>query len=348
MDAMPAQDAADQRLVALVRESPFPVFVVRLSDSRFLEVSDSLVEFAGRSRADLLDANLLDYVVDPEVARHSMSLLAEGKIDGYTRRAAYQRPDGESVRVDVRFSAYADECPRTRAIATLLATPDEDAAAQLRTFRDADDNFVLGTVDSHWNIDRITSDVARLLDVPPEALLGTSALSAVHPEDVPLVLLLAAHATEAPGGSTGRIRLRAAGGGWALCRLSLLPLAGDAPASFAFAVSPASADRQPAVRTRELEDHLRRIAREVAASGVAAWANHMPTAAELPELSRLSSREYEIVVRLAAGDRVPGIARSLFLSESTVRNHLTSVYRKFSVRSQTELLTRLRMVEQLG
>jgi DNA-binding CsgD family transcriptional regulator len=35
------------------------------------------------------------------------------------------------------------------------------------------------------------------------------------------------------------------------------------------------------------------------------------------------------------------IARALFLSESTVRNHLTSVYRKFGVGSQHELLSRL-------
>lgn len=53
---------------------------------------------------------------------------------------------------------------------------------------------------------------------------------------------------------------------------------------------------------------------------------------------RLSSREQEIVTRLVNGDRVPAIARSLYLSQSTVRNQLTSVYRKLNVRSQQELL----------
>jgi PAS domain S-box-containing protein len=52
----------------------------------------------------------------------------------------------------------------------------------------------------------------------------------------------------------------------------------------------------------------------------------------------LSPREREIVVRLLAGDRVPAIARALYLGQSTVRNHLTAVYRKLSVRSQQELI----------
>jgi DNA-binding CsgD family transcriptional regulator len=98
-------------------------------------------------------------------------------------------------------------------------------------------------------------------------------------------------------------------------------------------------------RVRELEDHLRRIAREVTASGVAALGTSMPTALEVPAVARLTSREYEIVVRLAAGQRVPGNARQLFLSESTIRNHLTSAYRKFGVSSQVELLERLRLHE---
>ena len=34
----------------------------------------------------------------------------------------------------------------------------------------------------------------------------------------------------------------------------------------------------------------------------------------------------------------PEIARSMYLSQSTVRNHLTAVYRKFGVHSQRELL----------
>jgi PAS domain S-box-containing protein len=59
-------------------------------------------------------------------------------------------------------------------------------------------------------------------------------------------------------------------------------------------------------------------------------------------LDRLSRRELEVVRMLLLGDRVPVIARHLFVSQSTVRNHLSSVFRKLRVRSQQELIVLLR------
>ncbi|MEO9237756.1 MAG: PAS domain S-box protein [Jatrophihabitantaceae bacterium] len=62
----------------------------------------------------------------------------------------------------------------------------------------------------------------------------------------------------------------------------------------------------------------------------------------VPGLARLSRREFEVVRMLLLGDRVPVIARQLFVSQSTVRNHLSSVFRKLRVRSQQELIVLLR------
>jgi DNA-binding CsgD family transcriptional regulator len=59
---------------------------------------------------------------------------------------------------------------------------------------------------------------------------------------------------------------------------------------------------------------------------------------DLPGLSRLTGREREIVTRLVEGDRPPLIAASLDLSQSTVRNHLASVFGKLGVGSQQGLL----------
>lgn len=42
------------------------------------------------------------------------------------------------------------------------------------------------------------------------------------------------------------------------------------------------------------------------------------------------------------GERVPGIARDLFISASTVRNRPTAIFAKVGVHSQEELLARLR------
>jgi len=59
------------------------------------------------------------------------------------------------------------------------------------------------------------------------------------------------------------------------------------------------------------------------------------------QLENLSPREVDIVARILRCERVPTIARSLYLSASTVRNHLSSIYRKVGVHSQVELIEAL-------
>ena len=91
-------------------------------------------------------------------------------------------------------------------------------------------------------------------------------------------------------------------------------------------------------RVAELEGHLRRIVGEVQAAGIAAAfpGDAMPLSTE--RLENLSPRELDIVSRMLRGERVPTIARSLHLSASTVRNHLSKIYRKVGVHSQVELI----------
>lgn len=82
---------------------------------------------------------------------------------------------------------------------------------------------------------------------------------------------------------------------------------------------------------------LERIAAVLAESGhrIAVAEPGLP---DLPELTSLSSREREILQRLVSHQRVPTIARSLGISENTVRNHLKSIFGKTGVHSQEELL----------
>jgi DNA-binding NarL/FixJ family response regulator len=91
-----------------------------------------------------------------------------------------------------------------------------------------------------------------------------------------------------------------------------------------------------------LEGHLWRIALEVQAAGIGdlrelgdgwSWTD--------PALARLSERQADILRRIVRGERVPAIARELFISQSTVRNHLVAIYRRLGVHSQAELVARL-------
>jgi DNA-binding NarL/FixJ family response regulator len=94
-------------------------------------------------------------------------------------------------------------------------------------------------------------------------------------------------------------------------------------------------------RATRLEEHLWRIGAEVHASGIGGLSAKRGLLWSHPVLGGLSERQSQVLGRLISGDRVPTIARSLFLSESTVRNHLSAIYRKAGVHSQSELLASL-------
>ncbi len=63
-------------------------------------------------------------------------------------------------------------------------------------------------------------------------------------------------------------------------------------------------------------------------------ASAVPAAA----LSAISTREMEIASLLAAGRRTREICNELFISESTVKTHIKSIYRKLRVRNRVQLV----------
>ena len=54
--------------------------------------------------------------------------------------------------------------------------------------------------------------------------------------------------------------------------------------------------------------------------------------------TELSQRQWEVISRLVRGERVATIAAEMYLSQSTVRNHLSAIFHKVGVHSQNELL----------
>jgi DNA-binding CsgD family transcriptional regulator len=109
------------------------------------------------------------------------------------------------------------------------------------------------------------------------------------------------------------------------------PLAGDS--------APERAARH---RAEQLKRHLWRIELELRAAGLLPASTHNQNADLVRKVADLSARQREIVSRLLAGERVPEIAKAIYLSPTTVRNHLTAVFRKFGVHSQVELLAVLK------
>lgn len=74
---------------------------------------------------------------------------------------------------------------------------------------------------------------------------------------------------------------------------------------------------------------------ELAERVVASWRRSQDDA-------RLSERESAVLVRVAAGESNRQVARSLFVSEATVKTHLVHVFAKLGVESRTAAVARAR------
>ena len=193
---------------------------------------------------------------------------------------------------------------------------------------------VVGSANSELVIDRISSGVEQLLGDPAESLIGRSLLEVAVVEDVAVLLDVLANPPVPAVGVRLAAQLR---GRRKLSRpgeLVVLPMVPVASCAFAF-LDADDPGNEPGL------DAARLIGRQLlrdAAGEPGAVRPGAPRTTRLPGDERLTGREREIVDRLLAGDRVPAIARELFLSQSTVRNRLSSVFSKLGVASQQELI----------
>lgn len=91
-------------------------------------------------------------------------------------------------------------------------------------------------------------------------------------------------------------------------------------------------------RLAVLERTLESISQELQTAGFSAPERRVPYWRRLPGAELLTDREERVVDLLAQGLRVPSIAQRLYVSQSTVRNNLSAIYRKLGVVSQVQLL----------
>jgi DNA-binding CsgD family transcriptional regulator len=224
-------------------------------------------------------------------------------------------------------------------------------------------------------ISSMSSDSVELFGLAPEALVGQNLLTLVAEEDVPGLVAAEQMVNQDMSAAAKSVRMRDKEGGWqtlycVLTELSvsnnryfmLIPIDDVAAAAIAVAAGrvPGGAPGDPttttaapasesppgsaasAARVAELERHLWRIAAEVEASGVLRQVHDGPDLSSLSELGSLSAKQWEVLSRLLQGKRVKTIAAEMFISESTVRNHLSAIFERFGVHSQAELLAVLR------
>lgn len=67
-----------------------------------------------------------------------------------------------------------------------------------------------------------------------------------------------------------------------------------------------------------------------------------PARSRAPAFPTLTEREHEVLDLIAAGQSNPSIAKRLFLSDKTVRNHVSNIFAKLQVADRAEAIVRAR------
>jgi len=336
-----------------VDSSEVPLAAVDLPSGRFLAVNRSLATVLCSSVSQLTSSSSLDWLSpdDRDAAKLGFQALADADLTGYQairRLANPEDPDqvfsvwisrvdfeGASVGL-VSVVASAGRDTQFRALPPVAPVPEPG-------------DVVLGTVDRYWRVDRVSQDVTPLLGFTPEQAAGQPVLGAIHPSDVPAFLASVEHARRGERAVRFSVRLSTRQGGWTAVTVVLATLSPGSPPPLAFALmrddsagggpTPPEGD---SARALELESRMLRIADELRAAGLIPRLQQLPALTDTPDLGKLTSREWEVLTRLLDGQRVSAIAAELFVSESTVRNHLSSIYAKLGVHSQVDLIRLVR------
>ena len=318
------------------------VFARNESATPILLANQAAAELVGLPMSDLVGRDLGEFISPRQWFETSVAaLLDSGAVDGVRAQRRIARFGGEPTAVTA-WDRRVDVDGRPGAVALFVPDGDvdrlgRDPAIPWRSLA----AVAVGTADAKGVISQLSADVTNVLGGASSDWLGESFSSLVHPDDGRRLPDLTA------SGETMRaiheVRFRHRNGSWVKVCALVAPDSGDHSRGMVFAlVGPPEPSPAPADRVNELESRLRRIGLEVRAAGALDNLALLPTPGELPELGQLTTRQWEILSRLRRGDRVATIAAELYVTPSTVRNHLAAIFRKFGVHSQPELLELLR------
>ncbi|MGI8665254.1 MAG: helix-turn-helix transcriptional regulator [Jatrophihabitans sp.] len=322
--------------------SLFPALVLEVPSEKIIAASRAASELLQPGGGEVVGRLLEDFTVDrPDRGSH---LFAGGKLNGVETPWVLRRPGSDDQPVRMWIRSFDHE-PASRFVLVLIVAGE--AVRLPAPTAESEAAAVVGTADASLLIERISSDAEALFGRPVIDLLGRSLISLVSAGDVANCLAALSEASHRQHGVTLYLDIRVApetavGRG---CEVLILPLQ-PAP-SCAFVFLPSTVALPRARISDDLSEILLRLGRGAEVAQVARALTRALTEKNLPGISRLTTRQLEILTRLLEGDRPPAIATKLFLTQSTVRNHLATVYTKLGVSSQQELLDLVRAARQV-
>lgn len=319
-----------------VTQLELAVALVDLSDQTVRAVSRAGLERLGLPSSAVLNRPLADLAVGAERlhATEALTALSHGVIDSYVAHHVMHAPADGPPLASQWVQAF-DVDGRRVALASSAVAGSGDYSPLGELLGREPPRMAVGALSEDLVIAAMSCDVDKMLGIQSTELIGSKLTSVVARGDVKRVLaareLIGQHSVALP------VHMRAAGGKWRSMCLVLASLLGEPALAFILMPEP----EEPPARTAELEQHLWRIAAIIDASGVLQRTGPMRDITKVPQANALTARQWEVLARIARGDRAPTIAREMHVSPSTVRNHLSAIFKQFGVHSQPELLRAL-------
>jgi DNA-binding CsgD family transcriptional regulator/PAS domain-containing protein len=326
-DAMPTTPTPPVTVAKLLRHHPYPLIITDLDTHVILGANDAAYKLLGRIPPSLDGAPVGEVVgkTDWPIVQASMSLLASGALEGYQAERLFLTGDGQELKVKVWVRVINGHGPRLALVAV------EGDRAEVPWQPSGDRVTIAGIVTDHdWVIEMASSDVESILGLSPDDYIGRPLLGLLQPWDVQKFMTAVDRITGDGGGATLRAHLRDGEGRWRDVLLLMVAMDQHSPPRLGIAITDED-DNDEATA----DPHQQLAARSYDVLG---GMDHFRLCSP-PQ--RFSARQGEILTQVLRGERVQEIAKNLYLSPSTVRNHLTAIYRKFGVHSQAELLAKI-------
>lgn len=312
----------------ILRNRPQPLIVFRIEDLVILGANKATYELLGRVPDSLDGLRTIDIMNPDDRSRveETGRLLASGAIEGYRAVRRLQRANGTELRTNVYVQVTARDGNRF-----CLAVLEPETTVERWPYFDASLKIGLAVTDHDWTIEQVSSDIEGILGCRPETYKGSSLLGLFQPAEVQSFMSAVGRVASDGGAVTLRTHLRACDDGWREVLCLVAAMCQHSPPRLGLTLV-ALADSSVELSS-ELHQQLAALGDDVL-GGMGQVRSRVASGS-------LSTRQWQILSRLVLGERAQDIAAALYLSPSTVRNHLTAIYRKFGVHSQAELLAKL-------
>ena len=325
--------------------SPLPALVLEIPTEAIVACSLRAAQLLDPSGGVVLGHTLEHFTGDAPTP--GIDLFAGGRLNGFETMRLLHRRRGADLTVRMWIRNFNHQ-PPSRYVLVVLVAAGVPLTTGCPTGWEDDAAPVIGVMDADMLVERISSDTDALFGRSVTEVLGTPMLDLIAEDDSASFVDAWKEASVGQRGVTLNLIIRS------LvepvreslhCEVLLLPL--QPSPSCAFVFLPTRSDIAGIAVSDDLAAVLARLGRGAQIAELARGVFHGISERDIPGISELTTRELEIVTSLLDGDRPPDIARNLFLSQSTVRNHLGSVYAKVGVNSQHELIGLFRSAQAI-